>query len=112
MKQILVFTITKINPPFDNGIYTSLYKKIAKRNKVDIISFGLKEETHQISDNIRLFILKNGDYFKVNNIKKAINQLMLSRKIIKKIKKDLKLCDYDLLLYSTPPITMNKAISY
>lgn len=113
MKIILVLSITSINNIDDNGIYPSLYKQLSINNKVDVLSINNNPNDILIlNDNLTVYTVKSKSLFNVGKIRKALSLLSLNKRFKKVLKKHLKTNKYDLVLYSTPPITLNKTIKY
>lgn len=112
-KTILVLTILKVDFSSDNGIYNSLYSELAK--KANLIIISLTSDENRIinySKNVELHNIKVDSTFEKSKIKKALNLLKLNSKLLNYVKKNLLGKKIDLVLYSTPPITLNKSISY
>lgn len=74
----------------------------------------LGKETELIEENHAHFLhVKTGNVTKSSNlIEKGLAQLSLEKIYIKAIKKHFSNVKFDLVMYSTPPITFNKAITY
>lgn len=112
-KTILVLTILKVDFSLDNGIYNSLYSELAKKANLIIISLTSDENSIvNYSKNVELHNIKVNSTFQKSKIKKALNLLKLNSKLLNYVKKNLLGKKIDLVLYSTPPITLNKSISY
>lgn len=112
-KTILVLTILKVDLSPDNGIYNSLYSELAKN--VNLIIISLTDDNNSkisYSDTIEVHNIKAKSSFEKSKIKKALNLLKLNSKLLKYIKKNLSNKNIDLVLYSTPPITLNRSIKY
>ncbi|MEA4807827.1 glycosyltransferase WbuB, partial [Macellibacteroides fermentans] len=98
-----------------SGIYTDLMRKFLKEgNEIYIVApyerrNGFK--TTLKSDNgIHTLNVKTLNVTKTNIIEKGIGQLLLEYQFRKAIKKYLSNVRFDLILYSTPPITFTKVI--
>lgn len=112
-KTILVLTILKVDLSPDNGIYNSLYSELAKN--VNLIIISLTDDNNSkinYSDTIEVHNIKVKSSFEKSKIKKALNLLKLNTKLLKYIKKNLSNKNIDLVLYSTPPITLNRSIKH
>ena len=112
MKRILVLTIIDINNLDDNSLYKSLFKQLSLNAHVDIVSANSSNVEVFKQDNVSVYQVKSKKLFKVNKIIKAFNLLTLNKRFIKVIKKHLLNDKYDLVFYSTPPITLNKTIKF
>lgn len=99
------------------GIYTDLMKEMkARGNEVYVVTPIEKKYGQETSltdiDGLNVLKVKTGNLQKVNKIEKGISTLMLEKQLIKAI--DEYLCDikFDLIVYSTPPITFSKAVNH
>lgn len=113
--NILFLTISRIEDINQRGIYTDLMRELINRgNDVYIASpterrFGKK--THLIkSDHCQILKIKTLNILKTNVIEKGIGTLLLESQFDKAIKKYWGDIKFDLVLYSTPPITFNRVI--
>ena len=109
--QILFLTLMKIYSPSDEGIYMDLMKCFAEKgHKVSIISpFEKKEvgEEEVISaPNISLVRCRTGNLFGVDMLEKGISQMRLASQYLRAIDKYFSGTKFDLILYSTPPISL------
>lgn len=115
--NVLFLTLLDFRLIEESGIYTDLIREFVKNNhSMFIISptEQRKQEYTQIIDNINHKILKLqiGNTQKTNIIEKGISTLTLELKFIDGIKKYFADTKFDLVLYSTPPITLQKAVEY
>lgn len=100
------------------NIYTDLLRKlVANGHNVYIISPVEKRNGVKSTVFIRkegYCILKPiiGNIQKANYIEKGISTLTLERILIKSIQKNFSAISFDLILYTTPPITFEKVIKY
>lgn len=65
-----------------------------------------------ISSKLEILNIKTGNQFERNLIKKGINMIMLEKYFIKDIKKYLLNYKFDLILYATPPISLNGVVKF
>lgn len=99
----------------DHNIYCDLLRELSRRgNKVYCISpverrHGI--ETH-LEENGYLLKLKIGNTQKTPLIEKGISTVMLESQFISAIRKYFSDVKFDLVLYSTPPITLAGAIRF
>ncbi len=96
------------------GIYTDLMNEMKYRGNnvyvVTPIERRLKQDTSLIEKNgLNVLRVKTGNVQKVNKIEKGISTLMLEKQFIKAINKYLGGVKFDLIVYSTPPITFFKS---
>jgi len=113
--NILFLTISRINTLKTRGIYADLMNELRERgHKIYIASpterrFG--ELTHLIEENgIEILKVKTLNIQKTNVIEKGIGTLLLERQFDRAIRRQWPDVKFDLVLYSTPPITFNKVI--
>ena len=100
-----------------NNIYTDLMREFVKDgHNIYIISptEKRKNEPTRLIDNDKVKILKLqiGNTQKTNLIEKGISILTLESKFKSGIKKYFNDVKFDLVLYSTPPITLQKAVKF
>jgi hypothetical protein len=116
-KNILFLTAVRIVDPEEKGIYTDLLRKFRDEGfNVFVICpeerrYGGKTRIETIS-NINILYVKSLNLQKTGLLEKGLATLSLSWLLFRSIKKYFKNIKFDLLLYSTPPITYNKSISY
>ncbi|MDO4320447.1 MAG: glycosyltransferase family 4 protein [Bacteroidales bacterium] len=113
--NILFLTISRISNIEDRGIYTDLMRElISCGNEVYIASpterrFG--KPTHVIeSPHCHILKIKTLNIQKTNVIEKGIGTLLLESQFDSAIRRYWADVKFDLVLYSTPPITFNKVI--
>ncbi len=113
--NILFLTISRLKDISSRGIYTDLMRELVKRgNKVYIVSpserrFG--EKTHLIEgDGYKILRVKTLNLQKTNAVEKGVGQLLMEFQYDSAISKYFGDIDFDLILYSTPPITFNRVI--
>ena len=114
--NILFLTISRLSDINGRGIYTDLMREFIRRgHKVYIASpterrYG--KPTHLIeADDCQILKIKTLNIQKTNVVEKGIGTLMLEDQFYKAINKHWRDVKFDLILYSTPPITFNKVIS-
>lgn len=109
--RILFLTLMKIASIEDEGIYMDLMKCFAENgHEVYIISPLEKKENSNSriisAKNIKLLRCKSGNLFGVGMLEKGISQALLPTKYLKAIEKYFLGIKFDLILYSTPPISL------
>jgi len=115
---VLFLTVSKIENINERGIYTDLVRELSARGvNVYVVTPRQKREhlptelTRQ--DNIYLLKVKTGNITSTKSfIEKGISTIMIQHQYMKAIKKYFKDIHFDMVLYSTPPITFNKIASY
>ena len=115
--NVLFLTLLDFSTVDEKGIYTDLMREFVKdSHNLYIISptEKRKNEPTRLIDNGKVKILKLqiGNTQKTKLIKKGISTLMIESKFISGIKKYFDDVKFDLVLYSTPPITLQKAVEY
>lgn len=115
--KVLFLTLVKIKTLDERGIYTDLLRKFrAEGHSVFIVSPTErrdKKKTHLITEsgatilNVRTFNLQ-----KTNLIEKGVGTLAIEYQYLNAIKKYFANEKFDLVLYSTPPITFSKVIHF
>lgn len=115
--NLLFLTLFNINSVYENNLYSDLLREFVKRNhKVFVVSpieRRNKTETYIVKEEgATVLRLRTGNIQKTNIIEKGISTLSIESEYIKGIKKYFKDIKFDAVLYSTPPITLCKAINY
>ncbi|MDA1587150.1 glycosyltransferase family 4 protein [Bacillus cereus group sp. TH230-1LC] len=115
--NVLFLTLLDFSTIKEKGIYTDLIREFTNNGKnVYIISPTEKrkrQKTKLIDEgNCKILKLQIGNIQKTNMIEKGISTLTLESKFLKGIKKYFSDVKFDLVLYSTPPITLQKAVEY
>jgi glycosyltransferase involved in cell wall biosynthesis len=115
--NVLFLTLLDFSSIEESGIYTDLMREFVKDNhNVYIISPTEKRKgqpTNLIDiGNTKILKLQIGNTQKTNLIEKGISTLTLETKFLKGIKRYFSKVKFDLVIYSTPPITLKKAVEY
>jgi glycosyltransferase involved in cell wall biosynthesis len=115
--NVLFLTLLDFSTIDENGIYTDLMREFVKDgHDIYIVSptEKRKNEPTRLIDNGKVKILKLqiGNTQKTNLIEKGISILTLESKFKNGIKKYFNDVKFDLVLYSTPPITLQKAVEF
>lgn len=113
--NVLFLTMVKINTKKEQGIYQDFINEVSKKGDnvyvVSPIETREKKETFLIDEgNVKILRVKTGDVTKTSKIKKGINQLKLQNQFERAINRYFKDVSFDLIVYSTPPITFSKLI--
>lgn len=113
--KILFLTLCQINNIEDRGIYTDLIREFINRNHEIYIASPIerrygKETNITIFENCEILQIKTLNIQKTNLIEKGIGTLLLEMQFDKAIKIFWSDITFDLILYSTPPITFNRII--
>ena len=115
--NILFLTLLDFSSLNEHNIYTDLLREFAKHNhKVYIISpieRRKKQESQLIeTDEVVILKLKIGNIQKTNILEKGFSTLSIEPLFIAGIKKYFLQVKFDLVIYSTPPITFCNAIQF
>jgi glycosyltransferase involved in cell wall biosynthesis len=115
--KVLFLTLLDFLSIDENGIYTDLMREFVKDgHDLYIISPTEKRKNKptNLIDNGKIKILKLqiGNTQKTNLIEKGISTLTIESKFKNGIKKYFSDVKFDLVLYSTPPITLQKAVEF
>lgn len=121
--NILFITLLDIRSAGEHNIYADLMRQFAKKgHHIYIVSpverrHGLQtqflEDTGDaLHEHVHILKLKTGNIQKTNIIEKGISTLLLEYQLQNGIRKHLQDVHFDLVLYSTPPITLVKPIRY
>ena len=115
--KILFLSLLDFTNIEEHNIYTDLLREFRKHgHELYIISPVERrhhKKTYVIRDNnVIILKLKTGNIQKTNFIEKGISTLTIESCFVNGIKKYFSNVKFDLVLYSTPPITFYKAIAY
>ncbi len=115
--NVLFLTLLGFESLEDRNIYTDLLREFVRNgHKVYVISPSEKregKETHlNEEENAVILRLRIGNTQKTNIIEKGISTIMIEPSFKKAIKKYFSGVKFDLVIYSTPPITLVSAIEY
>lgn len=115
--NVIFLTVSRIRDVKTRGIYTDLMRKFQKEgHQVYIVcpverQFGLPTQLLEM-DGVHILQVRTLNIQKTNVVEKGIGTLLLESQYKYAIQKYLKGIQFDLILYSTPPITLNKVIGY
>lgn len=115
--NVLFLTLLDFDSIEEHNIYTDLLREFVKHDhKIYAISPVEKrknQDTKLIKNkNVTILKLKIGNVQKTNVLEKGISTLKIEPQFISGIKKYFSDIKFDLVLYSTPPITFCNAIEY
>lgn len=113
--NVLFLTLIDFNTFDDRSIYSDLLREFIKNGHnvycISPIERRRKVSTH-FEENGRILKLKIGNIQKTNIIEKGLSTLLIEHQFISAIKKYFSDIRFDLVLYSTPPITLVSAVQY
>ncbi len=115
--NVLFLTLVRFESLNERNIYTDLLREFSRHgHKVYAISPVEKRERLEtkliVEDNAKILRLRIGNTQKTNIIEKGISTVMIEPAYKKAIEKCFKDVKFDLVLYSTPPITLVSAVEY
>ena len=121
--NILFITLIDIRSAHGHDIYSDLMRQFAEKgHQVYIVSPAerrhgmasqlLEDNSTELSSRIHILKVKTGNIQKTNIIEKGISTVLLEYQVKGGIRKYLRDVKFDLVMYSTPPITLTDPISY
>lgn len=115
--NVIFLTVTKIDDIQSRGIYTDLMRKFRDEgHQVYIVSpverkYGKSTGIKKV-DGVNILQVKTLNIQKTNLIEKGVGTVLLESQFKRAIKRYLGNMRFDLVLYSTPPITLNQVITF
>jgi len=115
--NVLFLTLENMENINNKGIYTDLVRELARREiNMYVVSprerrKGLPTELATF-ENIKLLKVKTGNITQTNFLEKGISTISIEGQFLKAIQKYFKDIRFDFVMYSTPPITFEKVITY
>ena len=113
--NIIFLTLLDFSSYREHNIYCDLLREFIKNgHKVYCISPAEKKtgiQTH-FEENGHLLKLRIGNIQKTNIIEKGVSTIMIELQFVSAIKKYFGNVKFNLVLYSTPPITLANAVNY
>lgn len=115
--KVLFLTMVKINSFNERGIYTDLLRKFYKEGHEVFVVCPIerreKRITHLFKEDMGTILnVKTLNLQKANLVEKGLGILSIEYQYLSAIKKYYKNEKFDLILYSTPPITFSKVINF
>lgn len=115
--HVLFVTILRINDIKDRGIYPDLMRKFCREgHRVYILTPNerkYKQETTVGRDgNVSILKIKTLNIQKTNIFEKWLGTLLINYQYLKAIKRFFPYTSFDLIIYSTPPITFTPLVRY
>lgn len=116
--NVLFLTLANMEDIDERGVYTDLVREFANRG-INIYVVSPREKRTDLPtqlfsrDKINILKVKTGNVTKtVNFIEKGISTLILHNQYLHAILKYFKDVRFDMVIYSTPPITFEKIVKY
>ena len=115
--NILFLTLLDFDTIEERNIYTDLLREFSENSHSVYIVSPFEKRSHKCEriideNNSKILKVEIGNTQKTNLIEKGISTLTLEGLILKAIKKNFSSVKFDLVIYSTPPITFAKVIEY
>lgn len=115
--NILFLTLVKIEDLEERGIYTDLLRKFREEGHTVSIVTPLERRENKPTQlikelDVNILKVRTFNLQKTNLIEKGIGTLAIEYQYLRAIKKHFKTIRFDLILYSTPPITFSKVIDF
>ena len=115
--NILFLSIGRLNNIEDRGIYTDLLREFRNNgHKVYVVSAREKRlnlPTEYVSEQgVNFLRVRIGNITKTNMVEKGISTIRIESLFLKAIKEYLSNVKFDLIIYSSPPITFEKVIRF
>lgn len=115
--NILFLTLLDFNSIDERNIYTDLLREFYKNGHSVYVISPVERRKHQATkllktDKATILKLKIGNTQKTNIIEKGISTISIEPQFIAGIKKYFSDVKFDLVIYSTPPITFCNAIEF
>ena len=116
-KNLIFLTMARMTDIRRRGIYTDLLRKFQVEGwNIYVVSphersLGLPTELKE-DDGTHILGVRTLNLQKTNVVEKGVGQLLVETQFKRAIKKHLGDVTFDLILYSTPPITFPKVIEY
>lgn len=115
--NVLFLTMARIGALDDRGVYTDLLRKFSEEGHHVFVVTPMErrenKKTNIIQENGGVILnIQTLNIQKTNIIEKGIGTLAIEYQFLRGIKKHLSDVKFDLIIYSTPPITFSKVISH
>ena len=116
-KKLIFLTMVRLDEFSRRGIYTDLMRKFrSEGHEVYIVTPRERREGEPTSliekDGVHILGVKTLNLQKTSIIEKGVGQILVESQYKSAIKRYLNDVQFDLILYSTPPITFPKVIAY
>ena len=115
--KVVFITLSNINDISQRSIYADLMRKFREEgHDVYVVSpceRRMKQKTHLMDVNgVKILKVWTLNIQKTNVVEKGVGTLMMESQYKRAIKKHLGDVKFDLILYSTPPITFTNVVKY
>ena len=115
--KVLFLTMVNINSFNERGIYTDLLRKFCKEGHEVFVVCPIERREKRLTHLLKeygstILNVKTLNLQKTNVVEKGLAVLSIEYQYLSAIKKYYKNEKFDLILYSTPPITFSKVINF
>lgn len=115
--NIIFLSLSGIEDIKDRGIYQDLMRKFRDEKHVLYIVASRERRLGQptsleVQDGVKILHVKTLNITKTNLLEKGLGTLLIERQFKSAIKKYLNGVKFDLITYSTPPITFTNVVKY
>ncbi len=116
--NILFLSLLDFKTIEEHNIYTDLLRKFYEQGHCVYAVSPVERKRERgesylrINDRVHIIKPRIGNIQKTNAIEKGISTVLLETKVISAIKQYFASVRFDLILYTTPPITLQKAVKY
>lgn len=116
-KKLLFITLVRIKSLHERGIYTDLLRKFQEEGfDITIVSpierRHLENNSVKVVDGVKYINVKTLNIQKANIIEKGLATILIEYQFLKMLKRHTRKIKFDIILYTTPPITIVKPIRY
>jgi len=116
-KKLLFLTLVRIKSLDERGIYTDLLRKFQEEGfDITIVSpierRHLENNSVKVVDGVKFINVKTLNIQKANIIEKGLATILIEYQFLNMLKRHTKNIKFDIILYTTPPITIVKPIKY
>ncbi|MFO1442622.1 glycosyltransferase family 4 protein [Bacillus sp. Bva_UNVM-123] len=115
--NILFLTLASMENVLERGIYTDLVRELAKKGENIHVVFPREKRENLPTEltaveNIKLLKVRTGNITQTNFLEKGISTLTIENQYLRAVRKYFSNVQFDLIMYSTPPITFEKVVKY
>ena len=115
--RVIFLTMSSISGVAEQGIYTDLMRKFRDEGHRVTIVCPMERRMGQSTalpdvDGVRILGVRTLNLQKANIVEKGVGQLLVERQFKNAIRKYLPSEQFDLILYSTPPITLTGVVNF
>ena len=115
--NVLFLTLLSMEDINERGIYTDLVRELAGRG-INMYVVSPREKRVNLptefteQNNIKILKVRTGNITKTSFIEKGISTLKIEGQYLNAVKKYFAEVKFDMVMYSTPPITFEKVVNY